>query len=178
MNNLQVMVIVCAAAIAGGANAATYDVAWTASGFPAYAPIDPVVGSFTVTGDFDNDINTTADGISNFSANIPVDSPIVFQYNVLSDYFSIGVDPFYILFGGTNDFNLDIDDFTTPESGFEYFSYVTADSTSPNTNLARFVEVSVSPAAIPLPAPILLLGSALLGLCAMTRRSRWRVNQA
>lgn len=154
----------------------TQTIDFSASNFgppvPPSAPVDPVVGSFTIT--FDPTINTifdTAD-ITKNSLNINVGG-LAFNYTPGNDTLVIGGQLFGIspVVPTTDDFILTIAGFVNgPKQPF--FEY--SQQSTPFDHMARNVSVEVS--TVPLPPSLLLMMSALGGLTlfAWHRRRQMR----
>lgn len=158
----------------------TFDVTFSANSIQVFsganpAPVDPVMGSFTVTLDPAVAVtNNTAD-ISLNSLNITLGSTLSFSYSPIMDGpfapgtlrvggLSSGSDT-VIFSPSTNDFWLYINDFFgTPT--FEQVGY--SQSSVSNNNLFGTINqtgsVNAAPAAVPEPGSLSLLGFAFAGL--------------
>lgn len=154
------------------ANAAIINVNsdFAANGFGPGAPVDPVTGTFSVTFDNSSSILNSVSGVT-ASLNIPVDV-IGFNYDPDFDILNVGG-----LFGGvdrilfsTNDFVLIVTGVSTAPA-FGGFSYTqTSETTFFSTESG-----SLTPAAVPEPFSLTLLGAALACLaiiCGPHRATR------
>jgi len=143
---------------------------FSASGFNAGAPFDPVTGSFSVT--FDNAvgqlINVTT-GVS-LTTNVPIDPVIGFDYRT-GDFLYIGRVEVFNLSVATNDFVLQVSNASTnPTLVLLWYS-------RPGSDLFEATSFSLtpsSPAAVPEPATFSLLALGLVGIAGR----RWRQRKA
>lgn len=127
--------------------------AFTASGFPSGAPVDPVVGSFSVTFDNATDLTDVTSGISVTNLNIPVDSTIGFTYLVLGDVLAIGglQNGANAVVAGANDFLISFLGASTPSPTVR-FDYAVTESTVLEAETVRLIPSP--PAGIPEPASL------------------------
>ncbi len=178
-------------------------VTFTATGFTTdygqAPPVNPVTGSFTITYDPTlNYMDDTVDITSN-SLNIALDSALAFTYyNPASN--PSGFSPDELIVGGiedagcnggntgsecvqispsTNDFTLQIDDFsTTPTFGFLGYSQTSAGSQAWfYTTSATAGSVAVTPVVVPLPVPGPITTFALLAVGIFFVELKLRANR-
>ena len=153
----------------------TLNLDFSASGFGPDAPVDPVVGSFSVTFDNATELTNVTSGISLTDLNIALDSVPAFTYVIgLADFLFIGG-----LDSGADGVTIVTDDFTlaieltptgTPTSAGLFYSQPAS-----GVFFASTVTLTPSqPTPIPEPASLTLLG---LGLAGMGVR-RWRQRKA
>ena len=143
---------------------------FTGSNFDFNPPVDPVTGSFAIT--FDNAANLTnqTTGLSIISFNITVPSGIGFDYYAASDTLLIGG-----LLGGVNTIPGNVDDFmlaildisTVPE--FQILFYTQADNNN-TPHMARSLNGTVGPLAVPEPASLALFGAGIVAAGLIRRR--------
>lgn len=144
--------------------------AFSASGFNAGAPVDPVTGRFSVT--FDNTIETTNStvGITLTDLNLVLDSAPAYAYIPrIGDRLFIGGSPNAgILFPGTFDFYLEIVNASTAPTFGEVVYYQGSDRSFHSlTGTLTPIETTV-----PEPAMFSLLGLGLAGLGVRCWRQR------
>lgn len=167
---------------AGVANAAvvnkivTFSANSFQSGFGAVAPVDPVTGSFNISFDDSLDYANSIVGISLNSLNIALGSALSFNYIVADDRLEVGGisggADFVFYSPAANDFWLFIDDFLSGTPLFDQVGYAQA---SINNQIWYTVDhtgsVTVNDApAVPLPAALPMLISAIGGLALLRRR--------
>jgi hypothetical protein len=145
---------------------------FSASAFGPDAPVDPVVGSFSVTFDNATEVTDVTSGISLTGLNIPLDSVPAFTYVIgLADFLFIGG-----LDSGADGVTTVSDDFSlgieltptgTPTSASFFYS-----QTASGVFFASTVTLTPSqPTPIPEPATLTVLGLSLAGIGLR----QWRV---
>lgn len=150
------------------ANAAleTLTIDFTASGFPAGAPVDPVQGSVTLTLDTTVAVGNQTTDITLNSLNLQLNSPIAFQYEPLALGNAIDT----LVIGGYNggaagldyyDFGLLIRGLESGAPVFYSFSYTTSSYSQFGTNTGSITVTGLNP-AVPEPPFSMSLGLALL----------------
>ncbi|MDQ7246814.1 VPLPA-CTERM sorting domain-containing protein [Dongia sedimenti] len=151
-------------------------ISFSATGFNAGAPIDPVVGSFTITYDPAVSVtNVTGAAIHQNYLNINLGSAIAFSYNAAVQGLTIGG-----ISQGANGFPWGSNDFffaltgLTENSFYSLSPNLSYTQSDPNAAYNTFnVSVTVAPAAVtPIPASALLFLTALggLGFAGVKRR--------
>jgi hypothetical protein len=151
------------------------------SGNNVPAPVNPVVGSITITYDPGlGTINNQTTGITVHSLNVPVASPIAFSYSAANtDEIQIGG-----LDQGTNsltdgvaDFLLDIFDAAGPTPFFGNMDYTVQATTISTGQFSDFAAdtradgtVTVVATGVPEPLSIAVLGVGLLGVIGVQRK--------
>jgi hypothetical protein len=146
---------------------------FTASGFRAGAPVDPVVGSFSVTFENATDLTDVTASVSVTNLNIPVDSEIGFTYFVAGDVLAIGglQNGANAVVVGANDFLITLLGASTPSPTVR-FDYSVAESSDLGVLETQTVILTPSPpTAVPEPTTLWLLS---VGLAATARRLRQR----
>jgi PEP-CTERM motif len=168
------------AAAPGHATVISRTIEFTASDLDFSAPVDPVVGSFSIT--FDNAVtvlNQTS-GIGLISLNIVLEAS-----GVGFDYFSGGDDTLVIggvlggvstISGNVDDFLLVIDNVSTAPV-FQFFFYSQADAIN-NAHFARNLNGTVGPIAVPEPASLALLGAGIVAAALSRRRKGAKAAEA
>jgi hypothetical protein len=143
----------------------TLTIDFTASGFPAGAPVDPVQGSVTLTLDTAVAVADQTAGITLNSLNLQLDSPICFQYEPLALGNAIDILEIGGLAGG--DAGLNFFDFGIQirglESGAPYFYNFGYTTSSYSQFVATTGSITVTGlnTAVPEPPYSLFLGLAL-----------------
>jgi len=147
------------------------------------APVDPVIGAFTITLDSALDVANQTAGIALNSLNIALGSALSYNYDSVADRLEVGgiVGGANVIFfsPSTNDFWLFINDFLSGSPIFDQVGYTQTSVSSNNLfftlNGTGGVTVEDPPptSAVPLPASAPLL-AAVLGLGAIGSRLRRR----
>jgi hypothetical protein len=157
----MVTLLVAGNAIPAQADPITVSFGFVASDFGDGAPVDPVIGSFTLS--FDNSVNLfeqTA-GLTLARINIALDAPVGFAYGAAADALVLGshLNGVQTLVPGTNDFLLGIIGVSTGHPRLVDFTY----SQTGATTFFRGRAASLTPAPTPEPATLVLLltGGAL-----------------
>ena len=159
--------------MAGTANATliTQQIDFTASGFPAAAPTDPVIGSVTLTYDpMGGDITNQTTDITLNSLNISIAGTVIaFSYDASSDLLSVGglVDGAGVTFG-TNDFVFSILNVSTAPTAL-IFLYTTEDTFS-NFDTGT---IAFNVSTVPEPSALALFSVGLAMLVLLRLRRRW-----
>ena len=173
-----IAILTAACGTAVNASTTTFDVSFSASNFfPAGAPKDPVIGSFTVT--FDPTINyftDTTTGITLNTLNINLGSTFGFLYNSTSGAFEVGgtASGVFAVTNNTDDFQLFIANFLSGTPTISTFFYSQASNADIFDANAAASSVSVSLAATPLPAalPLFATGLGVMGFLARRRKRK------
>jgi|SRR6187402_135643 len=136
------------------------------------SPVDPVIGSVTITFDKSNDYLDSTDNIQLNNLNTILGSPIAFSYYSQFNYLIIGglsAGTSSIL-GGTNDFILQFALATTPPVGIASFTYSRGGNWWSASGRDAVVEARISPAPEPATWASMLAGFALIGGTLRMRR--------
>jgi hypothetical protein len=171
MRPFRVLIVMVAVLVAGSAIPAQADpikvsFGFVASDFGDGAPVDPVIGSFTLS--FDNSVNhfdETA-GLTLARINIALAQPVGFDYSAELDSISFGsvLDQVSTVGTSTDDFSLAIAGISTAQPRIIHFLY---SQTGAKTFVARAAELTAAPTPEPGTFVLLLTGGALALL-------RWR----
>jgi hypothetical protein len=179
--------LVMASALSAGAASTTYNVSFSANNFQVGsggdpAPVDPVMGDFTITLDPTMDVENSTDGITLNDLYIALGSQLCYTYKTAADG---AFPPGTLRVGGlnagsdviifdpsTDDFWLFIDDFTgTPQ--FNQLGY-TQTSVSNNNLFYTLDQTGSVSARVVVPEPATLftigLGFACLGIIRRRRK--------
>jgi len=184
--------LVAALVIAGtmGASAATITkvVDFSANSFvdgsltPGVAPVDPVMGQFTITLDPALTASDETSGIALDSLNITLGSSLAYNYDPLTDRLEVGglaTGADTVTFSpAQNDFWLFINDFLSGTPIFEQVGYAQVSFgneiffTLDGTGSVTVSDPAPSVPAVPLPASLPLLLAALGGAAILRRPGR------
>jgi hypothetical protein len=141
------------------------------------APVNPVIGSFTVTFDPTLDYAPTATGVTVNSLNILFISPVFFSYNHTADLLKIGDTA--NLAGvqqGTNEFNLQVQTFSGQTLATLLYTQASLPNSAFGANDLNPV-ITINPVittAVPEPSTwaMMILGFAGVGFMAYRRRNQ------
>lgn len=140
------------------------------------APVDPVMGSFSLVFDNSTDLREQSSGITGSGLNLAIDGPLGFAYGQIADVLVVGS-----LFngvqtvGGGNDFFFGLNNISTNPTPVD-FSYSQG---SIDTNfLSRNVTITLRSTVTPEPATLVLLGTGLTAAWLQRRRLSTRVRVA
>ena len=147
---------------------------FVASGFrptsgSSVAPVDPVMGSFSITFDNSANLQEQSKGLSFSNFNITLDGPPAFAYGVVADALVIGslFNGAQTVGGGTNDFVFGINNASTnPRPSDIAYAQRSSDAVFQTFN----VRLTVTPAATPEPATLALLGTGVAATLFQRRR--------
>jgi hypothetical protein len=143
----------------------TITIDFTASGFQAGAPVDPVQGSVTLTLDTAVAVADQTTGITLNSLNLQLDSPIAFQYEPLALGNSVDILEIGGLFAGAAglgyyDFGLQIRGLESGAPVFYDFGYTTSSYSQFGTNTGSITVTGLN-SAVPEPPYSMFLGLPL-----------------
>jgi hypothetical protein len=157
----MVTVLVAGSAIPAQAEPIRLSFGFVASDFGDGAPVDPVIGSFTLS--FDNSVNhfNQTAGLTLARLNIALDEPVAFDYSAALDSLSLGslLDGVSIVGTSSNDFNLAIVGASTAQPRILHFFY--SQTGARNTYFARAAELTPAPTPEPGTWVLLLTGGTL-----------------
>jgi PEP-CTERM motif-containing protein len=152
------------------AESITLSSGFVASGFEDGAPVDPVIGSFTITFDNSTNLRDQTTGVTYHNLNLVLDSAPSFDYGRFADVLILGaaVGGTAEVGTGTNDFFFNIYDASTHPFAGPGFTYSQASGFHTFTG-----NVTLTPFATPTPEPgtLLLFGSG--AAVALSRRRRF-----
>lgn len=158
-----------------GAETISLSATFMASGFrPTLGanvpPVDPIIGSFSITFDNSVDLREQSIGITSFDVNIPLDGPPGFAYGAVADALIIGslFNGAQTVGGSTNDIVFGINNPSTNPSPVD-MAYSQRSSDVPF--ISRDVTMTfLTPGVVPEPGTLLLLGTGLTAAYAGRRR--------
>ena len=168
---LTLLVLAFAAAAPARAAIINATIDFSATGFFTPAPVDPVIGSISITFDNAADISQTATGVTLNSINITFDpSDLAFIYDQSLDILYIGgtISGVTAIAAGFYDFALRIDDVSTAPD-LTTFLYAQDAGGVFDANSITF---SFGPLAVPEPSALALLAGGALAGGLIRRRKR------
>ena len=161
---IAILTATCGTAV--NASTTSLQVSFSAANFFPAAPVDPVIGSFTIT--FDPTVNyftETTTGLTLDTLNINLGSTFAFLYNSTNDALFVGGSASgSAVVSSTDDFLLSILNFTSSAPHIGTFFYATAQTNAVFEANGEANSVSVSLAETPIPAALPLFATGLGGL--------------
>lgn len=147
---------------------------FVASGFrptlgSSIAPVDPVTGSFSITFDNSADLREQSKGLTFSNLNIALDGPPGFAYGVVADALIIGslFSGAQSVTGASNDFVFGINNASTHPSPVDFaYAQRSSDAIFQTFN----VTLTLTPAAVPEPTTLALLGTGMTVALLQRRR--------
>jgi len=164
-----VVLLFALAASRAQAEPITFSSGFIASGFGDGAPVDPVIGSFTIAFDNSANLHDQTTGLTYHNLNLALDSAPSFDYGRFADVLVLGaaLDGTLTVGSGTNDFFFDIYNASTNPVAGPAFTYAQASDYHIYTG-----GVVLTPFATPTPEPATLVLFGAGAAVALMRRRR------